>query len=309
MATKPKLFIYGISGFLGYQLAQRLQSKFLISGICFRNFVKIPNAQIFPVSLKNIDLIEPITRVQEPDFVINAMGIRDRKVILENEKMADSFNVMLPVSAAVLASKLRAKFFHISCTNVYEGSHAPYKSTDVDFTFSDLLGKQKITAESFIRAQTMESTIIRVGKVMGLGSPVRKNDFEVVHRNILSKTPFEASQEKVYSYLSSISFLDAMEEAITSEIPNKHRVFNLGGPSMSEFEFAKSWIEILGRDPKILRATENAEKRNLTVNCDVFRAAHPKWQPESRNEFFLNILRELTPGVGVKKWQKTLQTP
>src|SRR3569623_2003577 len=107
MAVKPKVFIIGISGLLGYSLGQFLRRNFLVTGACFRHQVIIPNAQVFPIVLKNMDVLEALLRTQRPDFVISAVGMNDRKEVEEQVKLSDTINISLPVSMAILSNRLK----------------------------------------------------------------------------------------------------------------------------------------------------------------------------------------------------------
>ena len=127
---KPKLFITGISGFLGYHLAQRLKKDFLVVGVYFSHPVFIPDVQTFPVSMKNIEALDTLMRIHAPDFTINAMGVIDKRTVIEHEKMADTFNVGLALSTAVLAGKLKAK--HIQLLIKQKRRLSPEKAPTVE---------------------------------------------------------------------------------------------------------------------------------------------------------------------------------
>ena len=68
MALRQKVFINGVSGLIGFQLAWKLRHKYLVSGTCFQNQVIIPGVQVFPIVLKSMDVLEALVRVQRPDF-------------------------------------------------------------------------------------------------------------------------------------------------------------------------------------------------------------------------------------------------
>lgn len=308
-ARRPKVFIIGISGQLGFQLALRLREKFLVSGAYFANQVDIPDVQTYPISLKNLEVLETLIRIQAPDFTINAFGITDPKVIVNQEKLSENLNIMMAVSFAVLANKIKAKHVHLSCAEVYDGSDGNYQEDHADFTLVDPLGKQKIAAETYIRTQTLESTILRLGKVVGLGHPYRPSYFDRLRLACATRTSFDAPADKKHSFLSKSSFTAAVEQILLGEIPMKHRTFNLGGCTLSEQEFALGWAELMEVDPKFVKIPQEASARDLSMVSKVFAEAYPAWKPETRSELYLNLLRELAPAVGTKKWQKTLQTP
>lgn len=308
MANKPKVFIIGISGLIGYSLGRRLRKNFLVSGASFRSQVLIPNTQIFPITLKNLDVLEAVIRMQQPDIVISAVGVNDRKEAEEQPKISDMINVSLPVSMAILTSRLKAKFIYLSCAEVFDGINGNYSEEDNDFTLSDPVGKQKITAHSYIRAQTLESTILRVGRVVGIGTATRASFFDRIRVCASKKAPYEASKNKSRSYISNISLADAVNEILMGEIPSKHRIFHVGGANITEFEMVQEWYNLMKLDPKLVTVLEGDAKRDLSLNCALMMTQFPKWKQESKQQLFLNVLQQLCPGEGATKWQKTLQT-
>lgn len=306
--TKPKVFIVGISGLIGYALGLHLRKNFLVSGACFSNQVWIPGAQIFPINLKTTEVLDTVIRMQNPDFIISAAGMNDRKLVDELPKVSDMINVMLPVSTAILAGRLKAKFIYLGCAEVYDGNQGMYKEEDTDFTLSDSVGKQKITAHSYIRAQTMESTTLRIGRVIGIGHPFRMSFFDRFRFASSAGQTYEASKNKTRSYISCQSLVNAFEQVMLNEIPSKHRTFHVGGANITEHDLVSSWYKLMGADPKLVRVLQDA-KRDLSLDCGLFGSTYKDWKIEDKNKLLLNALTELTPAVGPKKWLKTLQTP
>jgi dTDP-4-dehydrorhamnose reductase len=223
--------------------------------------------------------------------------------------MADNVNIIMAVTLASLASKLRAKFVQLSCADVYDGSDGNYSEEDNDFTMQDDFGKQKVAAESYIRTQTLESTILRAGRVLGLGHPYRPSEFDRLRSALQEKQTIYASQKQTHSYLSVRSFCHAISLLLAGEFPNRHRIFHLGGAVASEFELYSSWAKLVVGEGNLVKPQQEDSKRNLSVQCKHFMSTFPEWKPETKAELFLNLLEDLSPGAGTKKWRKTLQTP
>lgn len=305
---KQKVFIVGASGLIGYHLAHRLNADFLVSGCYFDNRVFLPNTQIYPVSLKNLEMLETVIRMQEPDFIINCMGITDRKQIHEHPKISDNMNVVLPVSLAVLASKLRAQFLHLSCADVYDGETGNYSEEDTSFTLDDSLGKQKITAHSYIRAQTLESTIFRVGHVVGVGHPYRLSSFDRIRVRSAKGEAMQAQKKRIHSYISTRSLTQALHQALSGPFPGKHRTFHLGGPALSEYDFLKGWLRVIGKDSVTVKTPSDEWTRNTSLNSDLFTKSFPAWKCETKAQLYLNLLADLSPGLGPEKWDKAVKS-
>lgn len=308
MPKKPKVFIVGISGLIGYALGLHLREKFLVTGACFSNQVWIPGAQIFPVTLKTADVLEAVIRVQSPDFIIGAAGMSDRKAAEEQPKVSDLVNIMMPVSTAILASRLKAKYIHLGCAEVFDGERGNYVEEDTDFTLSDTVGKQKLAAHSYIRAQTLESTNLRLGRVLGPGHPHRQSFFDRIRFLAATRQAFEASKKKSRSYVSVNSVCRAVEHVLLGDFPGRHRIFHVGGANMTEHEVVSTWYQLMGAEQKLVHVLEHDSKRDLTLVSKQFEATYPAWAAEDKKALFTNLVGSLTPAVGTKRWQRPLQS-
>lgn len=305
---KPKVFILGASGLLGYSLARHLGRDFLVCGASFQHQVALPGAQIFPIDPKKPEILETLVRIAAPDLVVNCVGITDRKVIAAMPKLADNYNILMAVSLALLAAKMKAPFVQISCASVYDGSGSDYREDNLDFAFHDEYAKQKLAAESYIRAQTMESTTLRIGSVLGVGHPYRPSAFDRLRFAVSAAQPVEARKKTISSYLTTHSVNVAVAEVLRGGPPGRHRLFNVGGPAMSEFDMFEGWARLMG-NASLIKPSQDDDGRNHSVQTGAFAAAFPNWKAETKEELYLNLLKDLSPGVGVKKWQKTLQIP
>ena len=298
---KPKIFVVGASGLVGFNLAYRLKEDFFVSGATFRNHILIPGTEIFPVDMKKIEVVDNIIRMQEPDFVINALGLTDPKAVLDFPKLADTLNTVMATSLAVLCSRLKAKFIHISCALVYEGADGNFREDHTNFSLTNELAKQKFSAESFIRSQTMESTMLRLGKVVNIGQPHAPSPFDKARSMIGRKETFVARKKRIDSYISGASLAAAVKEIISNEIPNRHRILNLGGPALSEFDFYEGWARIVTGSASEIKPHLEDSPRNTSINSQQFMKAYPNWKQETQKDLYLHLLQDLNPGIGVRK--------
>lgn len=302
---KQKVLIVGSSGFLGYHLALALREEYFVAGISFRNYSPIQNTEIFPLDPKKLDSVDMIVRSQKPDFVINAAGIQNHTIAKENGKLSDSLNSLLPVSLAVASGRMKSKFIHINCTAVYDGDSGNYKEDSNDLALTSEFGKQKIAAESFIKAQTMESTILRVGKVMGIGQPHQASLFDL-YRTLLSGTEnIEASTKSFDSYLSTLSLCAAIREILSAEIPNRHRIFNLGGPRLSERDFLEGWANLITKNTSSLKNKPDDIPRDHSVSSALFEKTYPNWKQEKARTLYENLWQDFFPAYAIPNSQKS----
>jgi dTDP-4-dehydrorhamnose reductase len=307
MSVRSKVFINGISGLLGFNLAWQLRHKYLVSGTYFRNQISIPDVQCFPVSLKSPDVLDSIIRMQRPDYIISAIGMSDRKEVEEQPKVSDMINVAMPVSTAVLASRLKCKYLALSCAEVFDGEKGNYAEDGTDFTLTDSVGKQKITAYAYVRTQTLESTTLRIGCVLGVGHHYRKSFFDRIRASAAAGQPYEASKRKTRSYISTHSLIASVENILHGDFPQRHRLFHVGGANMAEFDLVRAWYQIIGAEKKLVTDLQDT-KRDLSLDCKLMETQFPNWKAETKTSLLQNLLSGLTPGQGLQRWKKSLQS-
>ncbi len=295
---KPRVLILGLSGFLGYTLALHLKKNFSVAGIYFSNPIYIPDVQAFPVNPANLELVEHIMRLQEPDFTIMAAGVNDREYCREHPKLAENFNIVMPVNFAIAANKIKAKNIHISCADMYESDDGDYKEEDIDFTLDEDYGKHKQAAESYVKSQTMECTIVRVSRVMGLGHPHRHSHFDKIRITLATGETVIAAKNIVHSYLSGRTFAQAIERIISEPIPMKHRTFHLGGCTMSEFDFAKDVCKLFKFDEKLVKPPgSDPTPLKYTLNSQLFMDTYKGWKPDDKKALFGYLYESVRPGL------------
>lgn len=302
--------ILGVSGFIGQHLARHLRKRFSVSGICFKNWVEIPGVQVFPISSNNLDLVEHIVRIQAPDFTVMAAGMNDRKLCQEQGKMAENFNIVMPVSFATIANKIRAKNIHLSCADMYESSNPEHTEEDIEFSLDDEYAKQKQAAESYIKSQTMECTILRLGRVLGLGTLQRPNLFDSYRKPLLAGESLLLPQKRYHSWLTVERLADAVERVFSETIPVKHRTFHIGGARQSENLMGKALCRKLGWNEKLIKAPANEDSvQDYSLSSKLFETTYPGWRANTEDEVLSYMASQLRPGLLVKKQPMSARAP
>jgi hypothetical protein len=89
-------------------------------------------------------------------------------------------------------------------------------------------------------------------------------------------------------------------------VPGKHRIYHLGGAGMNEYDFILGYAKFFGLNEKLVQpAAKESERRNISLKSNLFESHFPKWKAETPTALYTNIARELCPGAGIRKWQKT----
>ncbi len=299
---KGRILILGVSGFIGSSLAYYLRHEYSVTGAYFTNPITIPDVHCLPMDLKNKDIVDRFMRMLEPDYTIMATGLNDLMTIENNIKLSDALNTYVPLSFAQAAVQTGAKNIHLSCAQVFDGTTSNTKEDEKNFSTMNF-GRAKAAAEGFIRAQTMENTTIRFGKVLGMSNVHRPSSFDLLRSTLSLGERYYVRDEKTYNYMSIISIVKAIHQILQKPFPASHRLFHLGGVAMQELEMQKEMAKFLNLDPNLVRhkgasveeeSTHHVKKRDYTLDCSRFEEQFD-WKAESMEELKDNLRLQMTP--------------
>lgn len=296
---KPRVFILGVSGFLGFRLALYLRKNFSVTGGYFSTPVHLPDCHFFPVHFRDYDSFEQQIERLRPDFTVMAAGITRPTEILKDLKVAEAVNALLPLSFSLAAMKNKCKNIHLSCSEVFEGHQGNYKEDD-RATSMDEIHRFKGEAEAYVKAQTTENTVVRFGRVLGAGHPYRLNFFDQARASFLAEKPLLGAARVSHSYLSAQSFCEAIEKILLSPIPAKNRHLHIGGVKATEAEVLKEIARRLGKKDTLVQETgDQADTLDYSLNSDAFSAA-AGWKAEKTlAEVMDRVMSELRANPGV----------
>ena len=75
---------------------------------------------------------------------------------------------------------------------------------------------------------------------------------------------------------------------------------------MTEHELVSTWYELVGADPRLVGVLDDT-KRDLSLVSTQMETTFPGWKAEDKRALFESLVKDLTPAVGTKRWQRTLQ--
>lgn len=303
VATKKgRILILGVSGFIGSSLAYYLRHEYSVVGIYFRTPITIPDVHCMPIDLKNKDIIDRYMRMIEPDYSIMAAGFNDLQEIEKNLKMSDAINTYLPLTFAQAAVQSGVKNIHLSCAQVFDGTGTKAGPDEKHFSTMNF-GRAKAAAEGFIRAQTMENTTVRFGKVLGMSHLFRPSSFDMLRSVLALGERYYIYDQKTYDYMSIISFVEAIHKLLQKPFPSNHRIYHFSGVQKSEIEMMKELAQFLNLDPDLVRSQAKSleeesstyqKTRDYTLDSSGFQKEF-NWKPEDIDTLKANLRRQMTP--------------
>lgn len=167
MLLFPKILILGATGMLGSKLLQYFSGKYNVIGTTrstdqpshafFSNLPKLKTN----VDVNSIDTIENVILDEQPDVVINCIGIIKQKKEAQNPIASIEVNALFPHKLANLCKEKAVRVIHISTDCVFSGKKGNYKECEMPDPV-DLYGRTKLVGEltHYENALTLRTSIV-----------------------------------------------------------------------------------------------------------------------------------------------------
>lgn len=168
-----KLFISGISGLLGLNLALQCKDGWDVSGCYNRHPVSIPGVEAAPLDLVSLDATLQALGKIRPDIILHTVALTDVDTCEADPESAFQLNVLSTQNIATAAKSLGAKLVHISTDQVFDGTKAFYGEQDPALPINNY-GHSKLRAEQSL-LETMPQALIVRTNFYGWGPPHRRS--------------------------------------------------------------------------------------------------------------------------------------
>ena len=181
-----KVALFGSSGLLGSAVKEALVRR---GHQCMIFSFRASGEEEITFSLKSHDQVIRELFDAWPDAVVNCAAISSPDSVNQNPDYAFSINVDRAVSLAEVSSHLGARFLHVSTDMVFDGSSAPYRSTDLPNPLNEY-GRQKLESEKRVLRVTEENLVVlRITLLNGNSPSGRRSQHEKILRDLsLNKT-------------------------------------------------------------------------------------------------------------------------
>jgi dTDP-4-dehydrorhamnose reductase len=258
-----RVFIVGISSFIGSNLALRLSKDFRVFGSYFRNHVFIPDCDVFRVDLFDQEKMYNIIRRLKPDYIIHAAGITDLAYCQNNTKMAEDINAGTCRYLLGMAESLYSRFILISTDSVFDGRKGNYTEYDKPTTLNEY-GRSKKSAEILTARYGTKTNIIRLGRVYGLSNGRNLSLFDKLLIGIANKEGISLMSGIKRSYIYIDDVAQAFYQVLTS--PPKFVLYNLGGEEpCSEYELGLRFTRQINTKVNIVNEHKITSPKELDI--------------------------------------------
>ena len=242
-----KIFITGVSGLLGNNLAFYFRDDNRVSGIYYAHPVVIPGVRTFRLDLLDYSATRRLVCRLRPDLVIHCASRTDVDKMEFEKERAWQANVL---TTRVLLDALRdmeAKFIHISTDSVYSGEGGPFKE-NVSPAPCNWYGKTKLESERL--ALGREKALILRTNLYGWNiqnkTSLAEWFLERLKNNQQTMGFLDARCSSIYSFL----FAEILEKCVKQDLEG---IYNCAcRDSWSKSEFGQRLAERFGLNSSLV---------------------------------------------------------
>jgi len=259
-----KIFITGISGLLGLNLALQVQDRFQISG-CYHNHpIILDEIEPLKLDITSLGPLEQALQRIQPDIIVHTAGLTNVEECESNPEASYRLNVEATQHVARIASALSAQLVHISTDHLFDGTTAWNTEADIPSPLNTY-ARTKWEAEQVVFNNCPDALIIRTN-FFGWGTPVRVSFSDWIL--------YALAQEKELTMFSDVFFTpilinDLVDLMIELIVRRATGIFHIaGGERLSKYAFALQMAEVFNYPRNAVRA--------ISVEDFPFRAKRPK---------------------------------
>jgi dTDP-4-dehydrorhamnose reductase len=250
---KKTILIFGISSFVGSNLAEALGKDYRIVGTYFENPIKIPGVFTLKCDVHKKDQVSNIVGFLKPNITIYAVGLSSVWACHQNPKLSDALNSAGVGNVASASERVRAQFIYLSSAYALAGDDVLYKEGDTPFPVT-VYGGSLAQSEYYIQKSCLNYLILRCGRLYGKSlSLVHHNWFETVHEKVVKSEVLNVDDSLKIGFMDIQLLALYIKSFIEKEISNR-LVHVTSKDVMTYYQFTAKMLEIFKLDKSLLQS-------------------------------------------------------
>jgi dTDP-4-dehydrorhamnose reductase len=262
------LLITGISGFVGWNLAQRLRSGYRIYGTYLDHPVDLDSVETLAFDFTHFDKIEKLCSAIRPKAIVHTAALSHTDHCETHHKEALTLNTFGTRELAKAACHLGVKLIYLSTDLVFNGEKGMYSEADTPAPLS-YYAKTKYLGELEIMNNSSFYVTLRLSLLYGRGNGWNQNFLERMEEQASRNSKLSLFTDQFRTPL----FVEDTIYAIDRFIEDKtlKGLFHLGGPErMSRFQFGELFCKIFGFPQTLLVPSRLADSKMIAPGSRDF---------------------------------------
>ena len=243
-----KIFLTGVSGLLGSNLAWYFRDKAEVVGVFNTHHVTVPGVKTLALDLEDYPRTRHIIAEVNPDVVIHCASQTDVDNQETDQEKSWRSNVLV---TRVLLDALRDQdvyFVYVSTDSVYPGIKGPYKESDT-IGPCNWYGQTKLEAERLVAA--CHGSLILRTNIFGWNIQDKKSIAEWFLHNLQNGKQVSGFSDAIFSSIYTFHFAEILEQCFASKVSG---VFNFAcRDALTKYAFGQSLAERFGFDRALVQ--------------------------------------------------------
>lgn len=240
---RKTVLIYGVTSFVGSNLAEFLKKDYKVVGTYHKNRINIPGVLTLPCDILEKDEVRLIQYSFKPDFTIYAIGLSSVKDSSLNPELADALNTAGLFNVVENCQRYKSRVCYISSAYVFGGEDKSYKERDIPDSSTEF-GKTKASAEFYIQKTSLNYIIFRCCCLYGRSlNPRQETWFETLQKKLLLNERVSCDNFVYTGFLDVYYLAIIIKFSIEKDIAN--RLFQISSNDfLTRYGFAKTYCEV-----------------------------------------------------------------
>jgi dTDP-4-dehydrorhamnose reductase len=250
---KKTVLIFGMSSFVGSNLAEYLKHDFKVVGTYHKTRVNIPNTLSIPCDVLSKDEVQMAVFSSRPDIAIYAAGFPSVAMCHEYDTVADALNTSGLINVTEMCERYKAKTCFISSSYVFGGEKKKFMEIDIPDSVT-VYGKSLASSEFYIQKNSLNYIIFRTCPLIGRSfSYKRYNFFEKLQDRLSQNQKFICDNFVRHGFLDIYYLAAILKIAFQNDFAN--RLFQICTQDvMTHYQFAKTYCDVFGDDPNPIQS-------------------------------------------------------
>ncbi|HVN80799.1 MAG TPA: SDR family oxidoreductase [Terriglobia bacterium] len=255
------ILITGMSGCIGWNLAQRLKSDYRVYGTYLDHPVEIDRCESLAFDLTNLGRLERLCTTIKPRVIVHTAALSNPDLCETERMLALTLNTFATRELARITSLLGSKLIYLSSDLIFDGIKGMYSEADQPAPMN-YYAKTKYLGELETTNNCGNYVVLRLSLVYGHSGGLNENSLERMQRQVREGQKLRLFTDQYRTPIFAGDVVVALERIIADN--SVKGLFHLGGPDkMSRFEFGQQFCKAFRHPLDLLVPTSLAEAKLL----------------------------------------------
>lgn len=231
----PRLFVTGIAGLLGSNIAWHSRGRFAVSGAFHRHPIRIERIDAARLDLEDLTALRARLVEVHPDIVIHTAGLTNVDACEADPDLARRMNVGLARNVAMAARAVSATLIHVSTDHLFAGERPLVEESEEPRPLN-VYGRTKADAEMAVADLAPDALIVRTN-FFGWGTSIRSSLSDWVLDSLAERRVVGMFTDVHFTPIVISSLVDAILTLATQRVGG---ILNVAGSErLSKYDFGR----------------------------------------------------------------------